>query len=177
MRRRRLARDPRSKAEIAHEARRHAERVELQHGPGNRRTIDAYEVAADAYEDDGATGAAHAIRMQHVAVYTGKGYGYGISPPHGIFTKGATMAYIKTMVKRSGSHFFDRGNVRFFGREKTYGPYIGPGGVYFVTVNKAGTSIRPVSIDWSVGVPVKHQSVVTIDDARRYARQLAQGRR
>jgi hypothetical protein len=160
-----------SPPEKAHEARRYAEQVELESGPGNKRTIEAYEVAADAYEDIGATGTANAIRMKYVAAYTGRGYGYGISPPHGIFTKGTTMTYVKAMNRKTGSDYFSRESSRFFGGDKFYGPYVGPGGVFFVQVNKTGVKIKEVNTSWRINTyDIKPTS---LDGARDWAKHLA----
>ena len=177
VRKRRARRDDQTPAEKAHSAREHAERVEFEFGPGKRQTMDAYEVAADAYEDIGATGTAHSIRMQHIAAFTGKGYPYGISPPHGIFVKGTTMAYIKNMVKRSGSYYFNRGQT-MYGPEKFYGPYIGPGGVFFVQVNRYGASIHEINTNWRVSEALADiGSDIDVSDARRHAQELARGRK
>lgn len=45
----------------------------------------------------------------------------------------ASIAELKDMARAAGSHFFDRGNVRFFNSRTLPSVYSGPGGVFFVT--------------------------------------------
>lgn len=170
LKRRRAQRDP---LEQAWNAQLFAERLENEHGKKDKRVLEAFEVAADAYEAAGEINRANHIRLSRIMAVTGKGYGYGISPPHGIFTKGTTMAYVKEMVRNSGSHFFDRSTMRFFGGDTSYGPYVGPGGVFFVQANRAGISVREVFPDWHVSTAIKMNS---LDEARKYAQNLAKGK-
>lgn len=71
--------------------------------------------------------------------------------------------------------FFSRGNSRFFGPEKFYGPYDGVGGTFFVKVGRGGaTVLRQNSsgrIDWLRG---KHEGE-TLDELRAWARDAAKG--
>jgi len=47
------------------------------------------------------------------------------------------MADVRARAKASGSHFFDRGNSQFgLTSDKFFGPYVGPGGVFFVQHHK-----------------------------------------
>lgn len=147
---RRPRRDPASFNPRAVAAFRHAEDLEQSRGRSDPETLEAYDVAADAIEEAGNPGFANHIRMAKIMAVTGRGYKYGISPPHGIFVKGTSMAYVKEMSRRIGSPFFDRATTRFFAPEKQYGPYVGPGGVFFVTQNRSGISLREVATDWSI---------------------------
>lgn len=52
------------------------------------------------------------------------------------------MADIKARNAASGGFFFSKDTTKFFGPEKNYGPYVGPGGVFFVTSGKTGWKIR-----------------------------------
>lgn len=82
-----------------------------------------------------------------------------------------TMADIKRRATAAGSHYFDRGNSRFFGAEKFWGPYVGPNGTFFVQRNKGGISVRPVSRDHTIGyVDGRYSSV---EEARAAARRMA----
>lgn len=143
-------RDPVTPEADAASALRHAEALERSHGPADADTLEAYAVAADAWEDAGNPNLASHLRLSKIMAVTGEGYGYGISPPHGIFTKGATMAYVRAMSAETGSPFFSRSTTRFFGPERHYGPYVGPGGVFFVTQNQGGIRLREVRPDWSI---------------------------
>ena len=145
----RRRRDPVTEAD-ARTVLRHAEDLERQFGGADPATLDAYEVAIDAWEEVGNVNLADHLRLSKIMAVTGLGYGYGISPPHGIFMKGATMAYVKAMSRDTGSPFFDRATSRYWGPEKHFGPYVGPGGVFFVTQNRAGVSLREVRPDWSI---------------------------
>ena len=166
---------PSDPSQQAHKAERYAESLEAQHGKRDRRTVEAWDVAADAYEQAGSLNMANHIRLSKIMAVTGKGYGYGISPPHGIFTKGATMAYVKAMVKERGSPYFDRASSRFFGGDTFYGPYVGPGGVFFVQVNRAGTKIKALSPDWNISTKFEADEGDSLGYVRRMAQQLARG--
>lgn len=159
----------------ADSALRYAEQVEKELGKFDRRTLEAYDVAADAREAAGNINLASHLRMAKIMAVTGRGYGYGISPPHGIFTKGATMALIKAMSRAKGSPFFSRETSRFFGRERHYGPYVGPGGVFFVTQNRGGISLREVNADWSIDTLGRVDAGV--DGVREEARDRARASR
>ena len=97
--------------DVARTALRHAERLEQELGASDTRTLDAYYVASDAWEAAGNTNLADHLRKSKIMAITGRGYGYGISPPHGIFVKGATMTYVKAMSRQTGSPFFERSTV------------------------------------------------------------------
>ena len=96
-----------------------------------REAHEAWLVAADAWEEVGP-------------------YPYGVSPPHGIFTKGTTISYLKEMSRARGSPYFSRASSRFFGGDTFYGPYVGPGGVFFVQRNNAGITLKEVEDDWTI---------------------------
>ena len=96
-----------------------------------REAHEARLVAADAWEEVGP-------------------YPYGVSPPHGILTKGTTMAYVKEMSRSRGSPYFTKASSKFFGGDNLSGPYVGPGGVFFVQQNRAGISLKEVRVDWSI---------------------------
>lgn len=70
--------------------------------------------------------------------------------------------------------FFDKGFSRLFGPEKLYGPYTGPGGIFFITKNKAGVGVREVRPTGDIGQTVWFDHV---EDARAAAKALAKGTR
>lgn len=70
--------------------------------------------------------------------------------------------------------FFDKKSRRFFGPEKFYGPYGGPGGIFFVALNKAGVSVREVKPTGEIGSSMRFDHV---EDAREAAKALAKGAR
>lgn len=74
-------------------------------------------------------------------------------------------------------HFFDAANRRFFGPEKLYGPYYGPGGVFFVTSNKSGILVREVGPDGDMRTDRQTESFRHVEDARDAAKALAKGTR
>lgn len=85
-----------------------------------------------------------------------------------------TMADIRHASLRSGSPYFDRATTRYWGPEKFYGPYSGPGGVFFVKKNKAGISIEKFSSE--TGRIHNVDSMINdLDDARERAKDLARG--
>lgn len=71
--------------------------------------------------------------------------------------------------------FFDPGNKRVFGVDKFSGPYAGPGGVFFVVSNKAGTSAKRVEASGNI----EHVAVdaVGLIEYRSAAKKLAAGAR
>lgn len=71
--------------------------------------------------------------------------------------------------------FFDPGNKRVFGTDKFSGPYAGPGGVFFVVSNKAGTSAKRVEASGNI----EHVAVdaVGLIEHRNAAKRLAAGAR
>jgi hypothetical protein len=56
-----------------------------------------------------------------------------------------TMAQIKAAVRRAGGHWFDPGTMEFFSSRLESGPFVGPGGVYFVSSERMTWPNRP---DW-----------------------------
>lgn len=83
-----------------------------------------------------------------------------------------TMAHIRHASLRSGSPYFERATTRYWGPEKFWGPYEGPGGVYFVKKNKAGISVEKFYPEngriHNVDSMIEH-----VDDARERAKELA----
>lgn len=83
-----------------------------------------------------------------------------------------TMADIRHASLRSGSPYFSRETTRYWGPEKFWGPYEGPGGVYFVKKNKAGISIEKFHREngriHNVDSMLSH-----VEDARERAKELA----
>ena len=134
----------RERARVARSLERYARNIHRKFGIDHPETMAAYEVAGDAWEETG--NSTRSADMRVLAV----GYAYGISPPHGIFRKGLTMAAIKEKSKQTGSPYFSRGSSQFFGRERFFGPYVGPGGIFFVQKNRAGVSLKEVRTDWSI---------------------------
>ena len=92
-----------------------------------------------------------------------------------------TMADLKAMnadyhtAKRDNFSFFDRKTSRFFGGDHFYGPYIGPGGIFFSTANAAGVTIREFKRDGSIGRPIR-DGFYGVDEARAGAQGLAKGK-
>lgn len=82
-----------------------------------------------------------------------------------------TMADVKRRAAAAGSHYFDRGNSKFFGGDRFSGPYAGPGGVFFVQSNKSGISVRPVESDGRIGYLAGNYSSVV--SARAAAKAMA----
>lgn len=87
-----------------------------------------------------------------------------------------TMADVKRKSAAAGSNYFDKGNSKFFGGDKFYGPYSGKGGTFFVQHNRAGWKIKrfgedhrvhPVAYDGQAGAGGE-----TIRDA---AKRMAKG--
>lgn len=66
------------------------------------------------------------------------------APPPGFDPMGTTE--IQAAVKARGSHFFDRGTMRFFRSRVLSGVYKGPGGVYFVTSEQGPSGVRRFTI-------------------------------
>lgn len=100
---------------------------------------------------------------------------YGTSPPHGIFTKGTTMAYVKARSRETGSPYFDRETSRFFGREQFWGPYVGPGGVFFVQRNRGGVSVKEVTPNWNIRTYPVPPTLWRPKSIRHVAQLLAKG--
>lgn len=77
--------------------------------------------------------------------------------------------------------FFDKKTTRHFGPEKFYGPYAGPGGIFFVNVNRIpetrnlNITIREVRSTGDIGLPRGNFSHV--EDARDAAKAMAKGTR
>jgi hypothetical protein len=71
--------------------------------------------------------------------------------------------------------FFDKKTSRFFGPEKFFGPYSGPGGIFFVNKNKHTINVREVKSTGDIGLPIGDHRFV--EDARDAAKALAKGTR
>ncbi len=56
-----------------------------------------------------------------------------------------TMADVKRLSLATGSPYFSRESSKFWGGDKFYGPYVGPGGTFFVQHNKAGWKIKELT--------------------------------
>ncbi len=87
-----------------------------------------WAIAAEAWEAAGRLELAQTIRADWGLL--GK-VRYGTNPSMGIHKPGYTMADLKREVTRRGSHFFNRENSRNM-HDHFWGPYIGPGGIFFV---------------------------------------------
>jgi hypothetical protein len=74
--------------------------------------------------------------------------------------------------KGDGFSYFDRGNTRLFGPEKFYGPYVGPGGTFFVQNNKTGVNVKQVRATGEI-VTVNTNHLDGFDAKRTFARHLA----
>ncbi len=83
-----------------------------------------------------------------------------------------TMADIRHASLRSGSPYFSRETTRYWGPEKFYGPYEGPGGVYFVKKNKAGISIEKFHPE-NGRIHNVDSMLDNTEDARERAKELA----
>lgn len=95
----------------------------------------------------------------------GPAYGYS-----DISGKPITMAELKRLNRRAGGSFFD---PHPFGRERFYGPYVGPGGVFFVTYNDNGCKVRRLMPDYLIRT--MKWTGRTVDDAQRSAKAYASG--
>lgn len=84
-----------------------------------------------------------------------------------------TMADVKRKSAATGSPYFSRQSSKFFGGDKFWGPYVGPGGVYFVQKNRAGISIKRQGPDGDIHTAGYANNV---EDARDQAKSLARGR-
>lgn len=76
--------------------------------------------------------------------------------------------------------YFDRGTSRAFGGDKFWGPYVGPGGVFFAQHNSTGFSVMKmdfpsgrISLGWRA--PTWGDRLTSADEARSIAKQRAQG--
>jgi len=91
-----------------------------------------------------------------------------------------TMAQVKMYNAEYNQHlgrdsYFARGTSRFFGGDKFWGPYRGPGGLYFVQQNNAGIKIKKVGPMGQISTGAPGQTFGWPEDARAYAKALAQG--
>ena len=101
-------------------------------------------------------------------------------------TERYTIAQIRDANMRAGFHFFERDTMRFFdSRVVKAGPYCGPGGVFFITSEQfhgsqgdgpRGFTVRQFKPDsGDVDSASDFNTIRDVDDARRLARQWAQG--
>lgn len=84
-----------------------------------------------------------------------------------------TMSDVRRISLAKGGFYFTRDTKRFFGPERFWGPYSGPGGVFFVKHGRSGNVIQqfhPESgrIDWVA-------NDAHPEDARDRAKALARG--
>jgi hypothetical protein len=90
--------------------------------------------------------------------------------------KRMTMADVRRKNAAAGGYYFSRGTSKFFGREKFYGPYSGPGGVFFVKVGArpgVGVGIHEVLPSGHIGSAIDFTG--DLDEKRAFARGLARG--
>lgn len=84
-----------------------------------------------------------------------------------------TMADIRRAAKAADNPYFSRATTRFFGGDTFAGPYKGNGGLYFAQTNKAGPSVKKVTLH-----PFRITSVdkpESFAQARYLARERAKG--
>lgn len=96
----------------------------------------------------------------------------GVAPRHGLVSK-PTMADLKRLNEQAGGFYFSSGAKKFFGGDKFYGPYVGPGGVFFVAHNKAGWTINEFETDHGIkSIPHTREHG---EDVRAMAQEFAKG--
>jgi len=87
-----------------------------------------------------------------------------------------TMADVKALANRAGSHYFDRGNSKFFGGDKFFGPYVGSGGIFFAQFNKSGWSIKELTAAHRITtVDYKGPTGTRGETIRKAAQMMARG--
>lgn len=140
---RKRSRDASTTYQAAHE---HAVATTSKYGPTDKRSLEAWTIAADGAEEANDSFMADRIRRLNIQRYTGRGYGNGFSPPHGLTGK----ITLKDLTFRLD----DFSNIRR-SHGKVYGPYAGPGGIFYV---------RYVKSDDGYGGFLDMQEVVLDDD-------------
>lgn len=122
---------------------------------------------AIAFAEEYEAGAAHARTPRDAPVYL----------PTGRLTmadvKRASRERNQRVGHTSGADFFSRGNSKFFGPERFHGPYRGPGGIFFVTANKAGNLVRQLLPNGAIETVARNLTFDTAEDAKDHAKQLA----
>ena len=88
--------------------------------------------------------------------------------------KRMTMADVRRKNAAAGQFYFSRATTRFFGRERFFGPYVGPGGVFIVkSGDRTGTKVLEVLSTGEISAPIDFTG--DIDEKRAFARGLARG--